>query len=447
MTVTFIKIQSAGIVLAACSVVLLASLSPASAQPAGYNYDESKVPEFTLPKLLTTQDGKPVTTAETWMQQRRPELLQLFQDHVFGTLPDRRPILRTRLRSRVNDAVEGKAIRREITVFFSDDDNGPKMELMVYTPADADGPVPCFLGLNFHGNHTLEADPRIHLSESWVRNAPDRGNVDHKATEKARGQSSSRWPVDMIVSRGYGLATIYYGDIDPDFDDGFKNGIHALTEAERGDSPRATNAGGSISAWSWGLSHALDVLETDPLVDGKRVAVFGHSRLGKTSLWAGASDPRFAMVISNNSGCGGAALSRRKFGETVQRINTSFPHWFCLKHREYNDNENQLPVDHHGLMALIAPRPVYVASAEADTWADPRGELLSLYHAGPVFKLFGREGLPSDQLPELNEPVHTDVAYHIRTGKHDVTDFDWTQYMNFADQQMKRPTPGVGHGD
>lgn len=430
--------------LTACGFVLLNTfllstvlISSAGAQPAGFNYDESKVPEYQLPELLKTQDGKPVATSEMWMQQRRPELLQLFQDHVFGTLPERRPVLRTRLRSRVDDAVEGKAIRREITVFFSDDDNGPKMELMVYTPADADGPVPCFLGLNFHGNHTLETDPRIHLSESWVRNAPDRGNVNHKATDAARGQSQSRWPVDLIVSRGYGLATIYYGDIDPDFDDGFKNGIHALTEADRGDAPRATNAGGSISAWSWGLSHALDVLEGDALVDGQRVAVFGHSRLGKTSLWAGASDPRFAMVISNNSGCGGAALSRRKFGETVQRINTAFPHWFCLKHREYNDNESQLPVDHHGLMALIAPRPVYVASAVEDTWADPRGELLSLYHAGPVFELLGRKGLPSDQLPELNQPVHTDVAYHIRTGKHDVTDFDWTQYMNFADQQMK----------
>jgi len=407
------------------------------AQPSGFNYDEDKVPDYQLPELLTSSNGTEITSAEQWQQLRRPEVLELFQDHVFGTLPAKLPVIRTRLRSKVDDAANGKAIRREITVFFSDNDNGPSMDIMVYTPKDATGPVPCFLGLNFHGNHSVDPDPRVHITESWVRNAEDRGNIDHKATEASRGKSSSRWPVEMIVSRGYGLATIYYGDIDPDTDDGFRNGIHSVTEGDRGDAERADNAGGSISAWSFGLSHALDVLETDGLVDGDRVAVFGHSRLGKTSLWAGASDPRFALVISNDSGCGGAALARRRFGETVKRINTSFPHWFCLKHREYNDNEDAMPVDHHGLMALIAPRPVYVASAVEDTWADPRGELLSLYHAGAVYELFGFKGLPQDTLPEINQPIHTDVAYHIRTGKHDVTDFDWTQYMNFADTKLK----------
>ncbi|MEZ6130086.1 MAG: acetylxylan esterase [Planctomycetaceae bacterium] len=439
MIAAFAKRPPVGSVTAAVCWSLFCLASSASAQPTGFNYDESKVPEFTLPALLTMEDGTNVTTAEQWQTQRRPELLQLFQNHVFGTLPERRSMLRTRLRSRVDDAANAKAIRREMTIFFTDDDSGPSMDLMIYTPINATGPVPCFLGLNFHGNHSIDPDPRIHITESWVRNAEDRGNINHRATEASRGQSSSRWPVEMIVSRGYGLATIYYGDIDPDFDDGFRNGIHAITEGDRGDAVRADNAGGSISAWSWGLSHALDVLETDGLVDGKRVAVFGHSRLGKTSLWAGAGDPRFAMVISNDSGCGGAALSRRKFGETVKRINTSFPHWFCLKHREYNDNENALPVDHHGLMALIAPRPVYVASAVEDTWADPRGEMLSLYHAGPVYELFGRKGLTGDTLPEVNQPIHTDVGYHIRTGKHDVTDFDWTQYLNFADRKLKSP--------
>ncbi|MCA9048589.1 MAG: acetylxylan esterase [Planctomycetaceae bacterium] len=402
-----------------------------------FNYDEAKVPSFELPELLKTADGVSVTSAEQWMTQRRPEVLALFEQHVFGKLPPNVPKLRTRLRSSVADAVGGKALRREITVFFSDDDNGPSMDLMIYTPKDAAGPVPCFLGLNFNGNHSIEADPRIHLSESWMREDQKRGNINHQATEQTRGSASSRWPLDMIISRGYGLATIYYGDIDPDFDDGFQNGIHALPELEpKSDGERPADAGGSISAWSWGLSRAMDILEQDPHVNAEQIALLGHSRLGKTSLWAGACDQRFALVISNNSGCGGAALSRRRFGETVKRINTSFPHWFCRNHRQYNDNENALPVDHHMLIALIAPRPVYVASAEEDRWADPRGEMLSLYYAGPVYALFGRQGLPSDMLPPLNQPVQTDVGYHIRTGKHDVTDFDWTQYLNFADARL-----------
>lgn len=422
---------------AAAFLLLLAMISPASAQPKGYNYDESKVPDYELPEVLKTEAGKTVDTAEQWTNQRRPEVLRLFEQHVFGRVPEKLTTIRTRVRSRDDDAVGGKAIRREITVFFTADDDGPSMDILLYTPKSATKAVPCFLGYNFHGNHSIDPDPAIHITESWVRNDKDRGNIDHKATEASRGKSSSRWPVEMIVSRGYGLATIYYGDVDPDTDDGFKNGIHAVTEPDRGDAERAGDAGGSISAWSLGLSHALDVLTQDSLVDGDRVAVFGHSRLGKTSLWAGATDPRFAMVISNDSGCGGAALARRRFGETVKRINTSFPHWFCKNHRQYNDNEDAMPVDHHMLMALMAPRPVYVASAQEDTWADPRGEMLSLYHAGPVYALFGRKGLPTDAMPDVNKPIHTDVGYHIRTGKHDVTDFDWTQYMNFADQHLK----------
>ncbi|MEQ9406631.1 MAG: acetylxylan esterase [Fuerstiella sp.] len=426
--------------ISACAILLAVGMfsgAAAIAQPAGYNYDEAKVPSYELPPVLTAGDGTSVATPEQWQQQRRPEILSLFEQHVFGKLPDRTSQLLIRQRSRVDNAFDGKAVRREITVYFSGDDSGPSMDMLVYTPANADRPVPCFLGLNFNGNHTVDPDPAIHMTESWVRNDQQRGNIDHRATEKSRGSSSSRWPAEMIVSGGYGLATIYYGDIDPDFDDGFRNGIHALTEGDRGDNKREPDAGGSISAWAWGLSHALDVLITDPLVDGDRVAVFGHSRLGKTSLWAGATDPRFALVISNNSGCGGAALSRRRFGETVKRINTSFPHWFCLNHRTYNDNEDALPVDHHMLMALIAPRPVYVASAVEDQWADPRGELLSLYHASPVYELLGKKGLPADELPELNEPVQTDVGYHIRRGKHDVTDFDWQQYLKFADAHLR----------
>lgn len=418
-------------------ILLMCFLQAWHTAVAQINYEESKVPQYTLPDPLVTEEGDSVLSVQMWQEVRRPELIRLFAENVYGKIPQNKFDRNFRVISTDKNALDGLATRKQVEIKIGDEVKFITLNLLIYIPNKTKKPVPAFLGFNFYGNQTVNSDTGIFITKNWVGNNKSMGITENKATNVSRGMREHRWPVDMIVKHGYALATAYYGDIDPDFDDGFKNGIHSLVDQNDHTKP-APDEWGSISAWALGYSFALDYLIEDPDINGDKIVVMGHSRLGKTALWAGALDTRFALVISNESGCGGAALSRRRFGETVKRINTSFPHWFCGNFKKYNDNEDSLPVDQHELIALIAPRPVYVTAAEEDLWADPYGMFLACKYATPVFELFGKNGIPSGAVMQTNDPLtNGDIWFHMRSGKHNVTEYDWKQFIKFADKYLK----------
>ena len=415
-------------------LIIQALLLSACAQKITAIYDEAKVPQYTLPNLLECLDGNRVSTIEQWETKRRPEIKELFEDYMYGKAPGKPENMIFKVTSLDEKALEGKAVRKEITVNLLGSDDGPFLDILVYLPAQMEKPVPVFFALNFGGNHNICDDKDIALCRSFL---PQRfgGDENNRATEEIRGFRKEKWQIEMLLERGYGLATVYCGDIDPDkadYSDGIQSHYYKL-----GQSKPDINEWGTIAAWAWGLSRGMDYFETDKDIDHDKVIVIGHSRLGKTALYAGASDERFAIAISNNSGCGGAALSRRAFGETVERINHNFPHWFCDNFSKYSLNEKELPVDQHMLIAMVAPRPVYVASAEKDHHADPHGEFLSAKYAQDVYQLYGyKQNLLTDW-PKINSPVVGRIGYHVRSGKHNVTAYDWDAYINYADLHLK----------
>ena len=373
--------------------------------------------ELRLPDPLTTAGGDKVTSAEMWRQTRRPEILELFRTHVYGRMPVGRPAsLKFEVRETVRGVMDGAATRKQVKISYRGPGGEGAINLVLFTPAKVRR-APCFLLICNRGATNI--DP-------------------------TRVVKSGFWPAEQIVARGYAAAAFLNADVDPDRHDGFTNGVHGIFDSYG--SQRPPDAWGTIAAWAWGASRVMDYLETDADIDARRVAVVGHSRGGKAALWAGAEDERFALVISNDSGCGGAALARRRQpkAETIQAINQKFPHWFCDNYRRYGGKEDDLPVDQHMLAALIAPRLLYIASATEDLWADPEGEFLCGVEASPVYRLFGLEGLNATRQPSPDTPVQEGaIGYHLRTGKHDLTEFDWKCYLDFADKHLaQRTNPG-----
>jgi hypothetical protein len=380
-----------------------------AAKQPGFNFDEARVAPYTLPDLL----GTPAPASPAAWGARRAAILELFRSHVYGRRPGPPERLTFETLEDASPAMNGTATLTRVAIVSAQGKRTHRFELALFLPAAGSARVPVFLLIN---------------------------NRPFSNTDPTRKERSGFWPAEEMIARGYGIAAIQYNDLAPDDKDRFRDGVIALFEGTSS-GPRAPDAWAALAAWGWGASRAMDYFATNPRIDAARVALVGHSRGGKAALWAGAEDERFALVVSNESGEGGAALSRRDFGETITRINTSFPHWFADRFKTFNDRPADLPVDQHMLLALIAPRALYVASADEDLWADPRGEFLSLAAASPAFALWGDPAIRAGQMPALETPLIVGRrAYHVRRGTHNLTLYDWQRFADFADRLWKEPT-------
>jgi hypothetical protein len=372
-----------------------------------FNYYEEKVPAYRLPDLMLMLDGTRVTSPDSWTKARRNEILELFRKNVFGRVPATPYQTDFKVVGTDKNAMSGAATLKQVEITIKANQKQLVIHLTLFTPNNLKKPAPVFLLID------------------------NRGPAN---TDPSRKVKSEFWPVEEAVARGYGMAVFSNSDVDPDDFDDFKNGIHGLLDKN----PRPDDAWGTIAAWAWGASRCMDYLITDKDVAKDKVAVVGHSRGGKTALWAGAEDNRFAMVVSNESGCGGAALARRRYGETIARINTAFPHWFCTNYKKFNNKEDALPVDMNMLLALVTPRILYVDCADEDLWGDPRGSYLALYYAVPAFNLFGSKSDIPETMPPMNKQlISGKVAFHVRDGIHNLLLKDWNWFMDFADLVLK----------
>ncbi len=411
-------------------LMLLAGASLRAQQNA--NYDESKVPDYVLPELLVTSKGKAITSARQWEELRRPELLGLFASQMYGRTPDDSGItVSYELLTENPTALDGRATSKQVKFVFSNGKKELEALLFLLIPNGSTGKVPVFVGYNYKGNHSTIGDTTILYSKNFAL-VKEPGHPDWE-----RACQASRWSYDDIIGRGYAVATMCYHDIFPD-----KPGLtdHSVVSLFKGygEGPEAPDEWQAIGAWAWGSSRIVDYLATEPRIDAEKIAIMGHSRQGKAALWAGAQDARFKVVISNDSGEGGAAISRREYGESIEQVSSIQPPWFCPAFNQYRGKEQERPFDQHQLIALMAPRAVYVASAVEDRWADPKGEYLAAYHASPVYRLYGLKGLESAEMPGIHEPIMNDIGYHIREGIHDVTRYDWLRFLDFADKHFAK---------
>ncbi len=389
------------------------------------NYDEAKVGNYLLPDPLRLNNGKPVRDARTWYSKRRPEIVEMFETQQYGRAPARPADESFEIVDQGTPALNGRAIRKQVTIYLNKDKSGPSIDLLIYLPASATEPVPMFLSINFGAVQDAVDDPGIKSEKTW----------DPKTNTRitpAAARGFGHIDVKDLLDAGFGVATFYYGDIDPDYPAGFSNGIRARY-LKPGQTDRAADDWGSIAAWAWGMSRVEDYFETDKSIDAKRVVIHGISRLGKTVMWAGAHDQRFAAVIASCSGEGGAALSHRNYGETIAHLTapTRFPYQFAANYAKYGGFPDKAPMDANLLIALIAPRPLLLQTGSSDYWSDPKGEFLAAVAAGKVYKLLGKEDLGTDVWPAARQPIFHDLSYYMHEGGHGMVASDWGIYIEF----------------
>jgi hypothetical protein len=405
---------------------------PASEVVAGIppNYDEAKVGTYTLPDALTLNDGRPVPDAKTWYAKRRPEIVELFETQQYGRTPGRPAGENFEVIDKGTPALKGKAIRKQVTIYLNQEKTGPAIDLLIYLPAAATKPVPMLFSINFGAVQRAVDDPGIIPEKVWDPKTNTR-------IDPPTGRNFGHIDAGALIAAGFGVATYYYGDIDPDYPAGFPNGIRASYE-KPGQTQRAPDGWGSIAAWAWGMSRVQDYFETDKSIDSKRVAIHGISRLGKTVMWAGAHDQRFAAVIASCSGEGGAALSHRNYGETIANLTdpAKFAYQFAPNYAKYGGFPDIAPMDANLLIALIAPRPLLLQTGSSDDWSDPKGEFLAEVAAGPVYKLLGKQDLGTDIWPAAGHPIFHDLSYFMHDGGHGMIPSDWAIYIEFLKKNL-----------
>lgn len=372
------------------------------------HYDESKVPDYELPNILETSEGDPVSTLNEWRYLRRPEIVGIFAEHVYGQMPQHFDSIEFTVVSENVSALNGTAIAKEVDITITRNGNSIPIRLNLLIPNDAEKPVPVTLLMNHRGPENM--DITLESKEDF-------------------------WPAETILQRGYAAAVYSVGDVADDDPDTYTEDILKTLYPEQIGQDDGMMA---LSAWGWGAVRIMDYFETDHDIDQQKSMLVGHSRGGKSALWTGANDERWGIIVANESGAVGAALSKRKFGETVEIINNGFPYWFTPNFEAFNQNESEMPFDQHMLLATIAPRGVYITAAEDDEWADPKGMYESLLHASEVYESIYGISIPlSDRMPAINNPTdNSHAAYHIRDGEHDLKIYDWVQFLNFADRHF-----------